>query len=107
MCVFLRVLKFDFLEAVFKMNLIDGFVASLLIQSPFEGTNMFLKCLVFAKNYPKSHNGSVRFTLPSKATSNMRYQYFQQVGYMVYYLINMLTQTVYNYASSEPFSSEN
>ncbi|KAM3144052.1 hypothetical protein pb186bvf_003816 [Paramecium bursaria] len=95
-CTCLSILKLNILEGIFHLNMIDGFVICMLIKLGSQYESKFSHCIVFVTHRPKNIQGSIRITTPTHYTSYMRSTYINQTCLMLYYIFNMLYQTVYH-----------
>ncbi|CAD8121573.1 unnamed protein product [Paramecium sonneborni] len=103
--VLLKIVKLDFLDQLFKQNLVDGFIISVLGKCPFPETSQLLKLFDFnLQQNTKIIN--VRLQTHSKLTQMQKYTYIQNVFLMLFYLTNTLNQTIYNCLETEEFQTE-
>ncbi|CAD8195942.1 unnamed protein product [Paramecium pentaurelia] len=103
--VLLKIVKLDCLDQLFRQNLIDGFVISVLGKCPFTETSQLLKLFDFnLSNNTKIQN--IRLQTHSKLTQLQKYTYIQNVFLMLYYLANTLNQTIYNCLEIDQFQTE-
>ncbi|CAD8196752.1 unnamed protein product [Paramecium octaurelia] len=103
--VLLKIVKLECLDQLFRQNLIDGFVISVLGKCPFTETSQLLKLFDFnLQNNTKIQN--VRLQTHSKLTQLQKYTYIQNVFLMLFYLANTLNQTIYNCLEIDQFQTE-
>ncbi|CAK61724.1 unnamed protein product (macronuclear) [Paramecium tetraurelia] len=103
--VLLKIIKLNCLDELFKQNLIDGFVISVLGKCPFTETSQLLKLF----NFDLQHNTkiqNVRLQTHSKLTQLQKYTYIQNVFLTLFYLANTLNQTIYNCLEIDQFQTE-
>ncbi|CAD8202029.1 unnamed protein product [Paramecium octaurelia] len=103
--VLLKIIKLNCLDGLFKQNLIDGFVISVLGRCPFTETSQLLKLFDFnLQHNTKIQN--VRLQTHSKLTQLQKYTYIQNVFLTLFYLANTLNQTIYNCLEIDQFQTE-
>ncbi|CAD8122530.1 unnamed protein product [Paramecium sonneborni] len=103
--VLLKIVKLDCLDELFKQNLVDGFIISVLGKCPFTETSSLLKLFDFnLQSNIKIQN--VRLQTHSKLTQMQKYTYIQNVFLMLFYLTNTLNQTIYNCLEIDQFQTE-
>ncbi|CAD8155120.1 unnamed protein product [Paramecium octaurelia] len=95
----LYVIKFQDYYQLLYQNQIDGFVLLLLVNPPFKGEDLFLKCLLLSQegsqksqnNLVRNRSSMVRNTMQTAS----KYHQINQLVNLLHYLLQILSFTAY------------